>query len=173
MDITPLKQKFYHSCLVTSLMMISKMNDQSIEERIFMEGEKRRHNYYLRGIIDSFVDNTMLSVEIIVDNKYFAEEVAKPKSKNIKVINEKITLELIKKLLETQAFIIDLDDNFLGDYSHASHFVVIEKVLPNGKFQIIDPSSGGKKMLTAEKLENSISSLKNHIKMCPLIIRKI
>lgn len=173
MDITPLKQKFYHSCLITSLMMISKMNDQSIEERVFMEGEKRHHAYSLRGFLESFADNTMLSMEVIVDNKSFAEDISKPNNKNIKVRQEKITLALIKKILETQALIIHLDDNVLGDYSHASHFVVVEKLMPNGKFQVIDPMTGGRRILSEEKLQNSIDSLKSYIKMCPLIIRKI
>jgi len=176
MEITPLKQQFYHSCLVTSLLMISKMTDQSIEERVFIEGEKRRFDYSLSGILESFVDNTMLSVEVTVDSKYFAEELLNSlskKNKKIKIINEKITTKMIKKLLEKQEVVVYIDDNFLGHTSHTSHYVVIEKFIPSGKFQIIDPSTGNRKTLTEKKLEESILSLKSYIKKCPLVIRKV
>lgn len=176
MEVHPLKQQFYHSCLVTSLLMISQMTDQSMEERIFTEGEKRRFNYYLSGILESFVDNTMLSVELTVDNKFFAEELIKnqfKKNKRIKIKQEKVTVKLIKQLLLTQPLIINLDNKFLGDFSHSSHYVVVEKIIANGKLQLIDPLTGGKKILTEEKLEEAILSLKTHIKMCPLVIRKV
>lgn len=156
--------------------MISGMTDQSMEERVFIEGERRRFDLHINGILESFVDNTMLSVEVLVDNKFFAEALIKnqyKKNKRIKIINQKITTKLIKELLANQPLVVQLDNNFLGDYSHSSHFVVIEKILTNGKFQLIDPMTGSKKILTEEKLEEAILSLKNHIKMCPLLIRKI
>lgn len=176
MEICSLKQRFYHSCLVTSLLMISEMTDQSIEERVFTEGEKRRFDYYLSGILESFVDNTMLSVEVLVDNKPYTDELTKSqnkKNKRIKIRNEKISISLIKKLVAIQPIIVHIDDNFVGDYSHASHFVVVAALRPDGKFEIADPWDGKRKFLTEEKLWNAITSLKDQLKMCPIVIRKI
>lgn len=176
MEIAPLKQQFYHSCLVTCLLMVSKMSDQSIEQRVFCEGEKRRFDYYLNGILESFVDNTMLSVEVIVDNKTFADELTKgknKKNKRIKIRSEKITIKMIEKLLETSAIILHVDNHFLGDYSHVSHYVVVTAFKNDMKIELVDPIDGKSRYLTKEKLEASIDSLRNNIKMCPVIVRKI
>ncbi len=175
MEISPLKQQFHHSCLVTCLLMISRMTDQSIEERIFSEGEKRRFGFYLNSILESFADNTMLSVDVYVDNKFFADKLVgeqNRKNKRIKFKNEKISIELIKKLTDIDAVIAHVDNNFFGDYSHSPHFIVVEKAIPTGKFQIIDPLSGKSKIVAESILESAIVSLKNHIKMCPIVIQK-
>jgi len=173
--ITPLKQRYYHGCLVTSLLMLTKMTDQSIEERIFFEGEKRDYDLYLNSTLVSFVDNTKLTIEVIADNKYFANELTstlKRYRKSIVVSQQKVSAKLIAKLLETSAVILHIDENSLGAYSHSSHYVVVEKNLPSGNFQIFDPMTGRGKVLTPEKLDTAILSLKNHLKMCPVVIRK-
>jgi len=175
MDITPLKQKYYHGCLVTCFLMISKMTDQSIEQRIFFEGEKRKLDNYVSNMLFSFVGNTKLSLEVFVDNKYFAESLSKElkrQQKSIIIVQQKITAALIDKMLEKGEVILHIDDNYLGDYSHASHFIVIERKVGD-KYSVIDPISGTRKTISQPKLEASILSLKAHIKMCPLLIRKI
>jgi transcription initiation factor IIF auxiliary subunit len=152
------------------------MQDQSIEQRVFNESEKRDFEFYLNSVLESYADNTMLSVEISVDNKTLTEKLIKEqnkKNKKIRYKTEKITIGLIKKLIEEQPIIVHVDDNYLGDYSHASHYIVIESLRKDGKFEIIDPMDGKVKSLSEEKLVASIDSLKNHIKMCPIVIRKI
>lgn len=151
------------------------MTDQSIEQRIFFEGEKRKLNNYVSSMLFSFIDNTKLSIEVIVDNKYFAESLSgelKRQQKSIKILQQKVTPSLIDKMLEKSEIILHIDDNYLGDYSHASHFVVIERKIGD-KYSLIDPVSGTRKTISVVKLEASLISLKNHIKMCPIVIRKV
>ena len=64
--------------------------------------------------------------------------------------------------------ICHIDDHYLGDFSHASHFVVIEKATES-KFMVVDPMHGKKKWISEKTLDNAIQDLKNHIKMCPLV----
>ncbi len=106
----------------------------------------------------------------MVDNKYFTNFLIKsfnnPKKFNIK--HKKITINTIKDLLKKEKLICHIDNNYLGDYSHASHFIIIEKST-HKKFRIIDPMEGKKKIISHEKLYESITSLKKNIKMCPLL----
>lgn len=155
--------------------MISKVTDQSIEQRIFFEGEKRRLDSYLSNMIFSFVDNTKLSLEIFADNKFFTEKLKgelKRQQKSILIENKKISISFIDKLLERSDIILHIDNNLLGDYSHSSHFIVVERKVAD-KYNIIDPLTGTRKNLSASKLEEAISSLKSSVKMCPIIIRKV
>lgn len=175
MTIQPLKQKFHHSCLVTSLFMISNMADQSIEERVFFEGEKRNFDLSLNSMLESFADNTMLSVEVFIDNKFFTDKLQKQqnkKNKRLKFKHEVITTELIMSLVKTDPVVVHIDNNFLGHQAHGSHYVVIEN-FENGNFQLIDPADGKCKSLKIEKMMEAISSLKTHLKICPIVIRKV
>lgn len=167
------KQKFYHSCLVTSLLVISGAENQDLEEKIFFDGEKREYDFYLNSILASFVKNTEKSLEVFVDNKYFAGKLSdnlKKLSNKIMVVYKPINSNLIIETLDAGPFVIHLDNNYLGDYSHASHFVVVNGVRKDGKLEILDPADGKRKYLTLEKLDESVNSLKKHIKMCPVII---
>jgi len=87
---------------------------------------------------------------------------------NFNIYRKKITISLIKELLKEKPVICHIDDNYLGDYSHASHFIILERAT-NKKILIVDPMKGRKSLISDKKLEESILSLKKHIKMCPLL----
>lgn len=168
------KQKFYYSCLVTSLLMISGAKNQELEEKIFFDGAKRDYDFYLNSMLASFVKNTGKSLEVFVDNKFLTGKLSvnlEKYSDKINIVHKQINPDLIAETLKTGPFVIYLDDNYLGDYSHASHFVVVNSVRKDGRFQILDPANGKRKYLTANKLSESVESLKKHIKICPIIIR--
>lgn len=167
------KQKFYHSCLVTSLLMISGAENQELEEKIFFEAEKSDFDFYLNSILASFVKNTGKSLNVFVDNKFFSEKLfnnLKKYSNKIIIVHKPINSDLIIETLNIGPFVIHIDDNYLGDYSHASHFVVANSIRKDGKLEILDPADGKRKYLSMEKLLESVNSLKKHIKMCPVII---
>jgi ABC-type bacteriocin/lantibiotic exporter with double-glycine peptidase domain len=88
--------------------------------------------------------------------------------KRVSVVHKKITDAFIGELLKTQPIICHIDDHILGDYSHASHFIILEKTTKKFIY-IIDPWSGKKKRIINTKLEKAISDLKNQVKMCPLL----
>lgn len=75
---------------------------------------------------------------------------------------------MIRELLENGPLICQVDDHSLGDYSHASRLIVLERA--TDKFvQIIDPWRGERRKISSAKLDESINDLKNRIKMCPLL----
>jgi len=173
MTINPIKQTYTHSCLAVCLLMLKNSNhSQETEKKIWEKGSERNHDFYVTGIADEFCSLTKNKLRIIADNNYFTKILKKSSDKKNfhSVEHQKITMKLMSELLTHGAIICHIDNNLLGDYSHSSHFIVLEKELPNEKILIIDPWTGKKTRVSFQKLEASIASLKKHIKMCPLLI---
>ena len=139
------------------------------EKDILIKGMDRKHTFYVVGIPKEFSAKFGKKVTIIVDNKFFTGKLKELFGETADVMHEKITVELIKKLLDKQSLICHIDDNLLGDYSHSSHFIVLEKI-HRGRIVIIDPIFGKRTAISEEKLAKAIESLKKHVKMCPLIM---
>lgn len=170
--IIPYKQTLSHSCLAVCMLMLrNKQVTQIQEQDLALKGSKRIHQFYVAGIPLEFVKQYDAQVIVYVDNKYFAnvlEEIFS-QDRRLSIVQRKITLSLIKDLLESGPLICHIDDHSLGDYSHASHFIILERA--TDKFvQIIDPWTGKRRKIFLAKLDDSISDLKNQIKMCPLLL---
>lgn len=175
MELKPYKQSLTHSCLVAAfLMLLENSGDikftEKEEQEIALLGSRRVYPFYVVGVTVEIAQRYKSKIKVFADNKYFADILSKSftKEKNISVEAKPVTLKLIRELLESQPVICHVDVHGLGDYSHASHFIVIEK---GGKetFTIIDPWIGKRKRVSAKTLENTIFELKNHVKMCPLL----
>lgn len=169
--IVPYKQTLSHSCLAACMLMLRRKQFTEIEEQdLAVSGSKRMHKFYAAGIPLEFVKKFDSKVAIYVDNKYFANVLEEKLSQDsrLHVVHKKITQSLIRDLLKKDSLICHIDDHSLGDYSHASHFIVLERA--TDKFiHIIDPWLGQRRKISIVKLEESISDLKNQIKMCPLL----
>lgn len=175
MSIKPYKQSLTHSCLVACFLMLLEKNikvnfSDKEEQNITLLGSRRIYPFYVVGITTEISKKYGGDIKIIADNKFFTKVLKKSftKQKTIYVKHEKITAQLIRKILEKHTLICHIDTHGLGDYSHASHFIVIEKN-EGENFTITDPWIGKKKRIANKTLESSISELKKHIKMCPLL----
>lgn len=174
MTITPYKQTFSHSCLVTCFLMLLKDKyninfTAKDEEKVLLKGMSRQYPFYVSGIPQEVFNYFKKKIIIDVDNKFFTKILAKSTKRGITVKHHKITTQHIRTLVNTSPVICHIDDNYFGDYSHASHFIIIEKATEK-RFQIVDPMHGTKSWISNKKLESSILSLKKHIKMCPLLL---
>ncbi len=176
MAMTPYRQSLTHSCLAACLLMLLKAQkgidfDEGIEEELSLKGSRRIHPFYVVGIPAECAKKFNVRIRIIADNAYFAGVLKKAfrGRKSIVIEHRKITPAYTRASLKNQPVICHIDDHILGDYSHASHFVVLEKALPNKRVSLIDPWTGKRKRLSFSKLEESVHSLKTHIKMCPLL----
>ncbi|MBI4016154.1 MAG: hypothetical protein HY363_00500 [Candidatus Aenigmarchaeota archaeon] len=130
---------------------------------------RRKYPFYVVGVPNEVFNYFSKKINIIVDNKYFTNVLRKSfNAKIFTVQHHKISIALIRELLQKNSIICHIDDHYLGDYSHVSHFVVIEKATQK-KFLIADPWHGEKKWILEKTLKNAIQDLKKHIKMCPLI----
>lgn len=171
MSITPYKQTLSHSCLAACFLMLQdKKFTEEDEQKLALQGSKRKYPFYVSGITMESVKSFDKKVEIYVDNKYFGAALSNSfkEESRIKVIPEKITQTLIEQLILKSPIICHIDIHAFGDYSHASHFIVIEKKIGNF-FTIIDPWDGVRKRVASNTLIEAISDLKNQIKMCPLL----
>lgn len=178
MEIKPYEQSLTHSCLVASFLMILEAEKnvsfkKEDEQQLALNGSQRTYPFYVVGITAEVAKEYKAKIKVFADNKFFTDILKKSfKNKNITVEHEKITTGLITKLLEKNSLICHVDIHGLGDYSHSSHFIVIEKT--NGKvFTIIDPWTGKRRKISGDTLEKAISELKNDVKMCPLLFKII
>ncbi|HMS22553.1 MAG TPA: hypothetical protein PKA38_02200 [Candidatus Levybacteria bacterium] len=171
MIISPYKQTLSHSCLATCFLMLRQKHfNEFDEQKLTLDGSKRIYPFYVVGIAMEFVKQFNSKLSVYVDNKYFASVLkdAFKEQKSIEVIHQKNTLSFISEQLNKQPLICHIDDHALGDYSHASHFIILEKAT-NKYIEIVDPWFGKRKMISNKTLENAIHELRVHVKMCPLI----
>ncbi|MEI6843321.1 MAG: cysteine peptidase family C39 domain-containing protein [bacterium] len=175
MNITPYEQSLTHSCLVASFLMILLAQkgvsfQKKDEQELALLGSQRTYPFYVVGITAEVTKRYNANVHVFADNKFFTDVLKDSfaKEKNIEVEHQKITTTFIKKLLVQSPVICHIDTHGLGDYSHASHFIVIEKA-NKSTFTIIDPWNGKRRNVSEKTLEKAILELKNNVKMCPLI----
>jgi len=174
MSVVPYKQSLSHGCLVACFLMILKQKygieySPKDEEQILLKGMRRTYPFYVVGVPNEVFNHFGKKITILVDNKYFTNVLQKSfNDKNLTIQHHKINVDLIRKILLRAPVICHVDDHQLGDYSHASHFVVIEKATEK-KFLIVDPMHGEKKWISEKTLGEAIQNLKKHIKMCPLL----
>lgn len=175
MRIKPYKQSLTHSCLVACFLMLLKQQTgirftESDEQEIALRGSRRIYPFYVVGIPMEIAKKYRKKLQVYVDNKYFTKvlKMAFAKEKFIEVVHEPIKIKLIRDLLQKSPLICHIDDNILGDYSHASHFVILENATKN-TISIIDPWKGTRKRLSDKTLIKGICDLKTQVKMCPLL----
>ena len=174
--LVPFKQNLHDSCLVAAFLMISGIssddeNAEKAEKEIFLTGEKKTHDFWIQSMLNSMLKFTDKKICLVVDNKFFANTLSRGLQNNdrIEISQEKISTSLITKLTEKYFLAINLDNQNLGDWAHAPHWVVVEKA-SRGKITFIDPNTAGRRIFSEEKLDLVIASLNNHLRICPLLI---
>ncbi|OGC82208.1 MAG: hypothetical protein A2V81_00510 [Candidatus Abawacabacteria bacterium RBG_16_42_10] len=175
MSIKPYKQSLTHSCLVACfLMLLERQADivftETNEQEIALKGSRRIYPFYVVGIPMEIAKKYGKKIQVYVDNKYFTKvlKVAFAKEKSIEVVHTPIKIKLIRDLLQKSPLICHIDDNVLGDYSHSSHFIILENATKN-TISIIDPWMGTRKRISDKTLIQGIHDLKTQVKMCPLL----
>lgn len=171
MAITPYQQTLTHSCLAACFLMLQEKQFTALDEQGFaLKGSSRDYPFYVVGISAEFVKKYDRKIKIYADNNFFTTTLQKAflSNKKITVIHKKITMPFITELLNEKPIICHIDDHALGDYSHASHFIILEKATEEF-IDIIDPWSGKRKKISKSTLTEAVNDLKIHIKMCPLL----
>jgi len=149
----------------------SKNNLRKLEEKVVFNGLSRKYPFYLVGQIEEFLKSSRIKLKIYVDNNYFTKVLSKSfKNKQVKLIHKKISINTIKELLKKFPLICYIDYHAFGDYSHYPHFIVIESESET-KLNIIDPLFGKRQKISKNKLDIAIKELREHIKMCPILIQ--
>lgn len=177
--LNPIRQSTNQSCLPACLLMLFYIgkNHQITEkedQNLIIEGLLQFRDYYPLGILEAFVSRYKIPVEVLVDNIYFTKVLKSwVFSKSINIKNSPIRQNISHKLKSAFGpFIVFIDGFYLCRGPHTPHFVIVEKVL-NQKIVIIDPWFGKRFYWSIEKLQESIASLKTHIRFCPISIELI
>ncbi|MBI5044584.1 MAG: hypothetical protein HZC02_01550 [Candidatus Levybacteria bacterium] len=171
MVISPYQQTLTHSCLAACFLMLQEKQFTKFDEQeLALKGSSRKYPFYVVGIPEEFVKKYDGNIKIYADNNFFATTLQKAfiGNKKIHVTHKKIDMAFITELLNEKPLICHIDNHALGDYSHVSHFIILEKATKEF-VTIIDPWSGKKKKISKSTLTEAISDLKNHVKMCPLL----
>lgn len=177
------RQKHAETCLAKCLMILVekyrgiKIPDSKELDMLFYSLKYERENI-ARGHLEKITKDYELEVKWYVDSKIFTDFVKKTAlSRKIHLINKKIDLKLIDKLLPDQPLILYLDRFYLWEKGselyykyHYPHFVIVTKKLED-KYEIIDPDDGKVKKVPAKILSKTIIGLRNHLWISPQIIQ--
>lgn len=167
------QQTTFETCLAVCLLNILGVKITPKREReIFYYALNFSKDNFVVGHLDFVARKFGAKIDFYIDNKSFFNFIKKFKfSKNISLIQEKINLKLIDKLLKISPVIVYLDAYYLLKIVHYPHFIIVIKKL-NDEYKIFDPWQGKIKNMNSKILSKSISSLRNHLKFCPLLITK-
>jgi hypothetical protein len=177
MEIRPHRQSLTHSCLAVCFLMLEQAKHdleytEEIEQMMAVRGSKRIYPFYVVGITAEMAKEYGSNIKIFVDNKYFTKVLIKSfeEQKNITVEHTKINPKCIQKLLLNGPLICHIDGHAFGDYSHTSHFLVIEKMAEE-KYVVINPWDGKRRKVDVEVIEATLTGLKDYVRMCPILFQ--
>ncbi len=176
MEIVPYRQSLSHSCLVACFLMMLQARygiqfTERDEQRLALMGSRRIHPFYVAGIPVEIAREFKKDIVAYVDNKFFTQVLQQQSfdtSSHMRAEHKPITIELIQEELAKHPLICHVDTHGLGDYSHSSHFIVLER-LAGKMVVIIDPWTGVKRKIAQRTLMGAIESLKSEVKMCPVL----
>lgn len=168
MDIIPYTQTTCQSCLPSCLLMLrNKPVNEVAELKLLINGFKRFRDIYALGILDEFSNSYQQPLEVVINNKwmtnyYRAHITSSQISINYHILNE----ELLRK--QNSPFILYIDNNSIGSYSHEPHFVIVQPT--EKQLYTIDPWTGKRKKTSYKILIKGVNSLSKHLKICPILI---
>ena len=176
------QQKHPETCLAKCLMiLIEKLKNKKIEDKYELDllifSLKYERENIARGHLEKVVKDFRVKIDWIADSKIFYDFVKKMQiPKDINLINEKINLLLIDKLLKNPLIIYTdrfhlwkKGDDLYYKY-HYPHFIIITQK-KGEDYEIIDPDDGRIKIIDAKSLGNAVNSLRNYLWISPQIIQ--
>ena len=167
-------QSTYETCLACCLFQaVNRFKKLRISKQLELDCINHSLNNskedFVIGHLDFIVKKYNVSVKRIVDNKAYFDYLKKTKSlKPIKTEVHRIDLNLINNLLHKKP-ILYIDAYYLFKVYHYPHFItILDKI--GDDYKVFDTWDGKEKKVTKYTLAKSISSLRNHIKLCPQVI---
>ncbi len=167
------EQSTFETCLAVALLNLVGVNISYEREREAIDYalDFSKENFTI-GHLDFVAEKTNTELDFYVDNKQFFNFIKKVKFSNkINLVQEKINLRLINRLIKISPAIVYIDSYYLWRISHYPHFIIVIKKVKNS-YKIFDPWDGQIKYIDASVLSKAIISLRNHLKFCPQLIQK-
>jgi hypothetical protein len=176
------QQKHPETCLAKCLMILIeklkniKIGDEYELDLLIFSLKYERENI-ARGHLEKVVKDFEVKIDWVADSKIFYDFVNKMQiPKEISLLNQKINLFLIDKLLKnplivyTDRFNLWKEGDDLYYKYHYPHFVIITQK-KGENYEVIDPDDGKVKIIDAKSLGDAINSLRNYLWISPQIIQ--
>jgi hypothetical protein len=167
-------QSTHETCLACCLLQaVDRIQSIEISQKLELDCIIHSWSYskadFVIGHLDFIAKKFNVKIRRIVDNKPFYNYVKKINSSpNIRTEVRKINLNLVNQLLDKKP-ILYIDAYYLFKVYHHPHFITVLDKIDN-KYKIFDTWDGKEKLIESKILSKSISSLRNHIKLCPQMI---
>ncbi len=167
------EQTTFETCLAVDLLnLVGVEISQKLEREVINYALDFSKDNFTIGHLDFIAEKFNARLDFYVDNKSFFNFIKKFKfSDKINLIQEKITLKLINKLIKISPVIVYVDSYYFWKISHYPHFIIVIKKSKNG-YKIFDSWDGKIKYINSTTLSKSIISLRNLLKFCPQLIQK-
>ena len=167
-------QNTAETCLSTCLMTL--LDHKSIEVKdteemnILITGLKMTRLDYALGQLKYVVEKYGVSIDAIIENKLFYNELSRLKHPSkLKLENKKINKKLIANITSRTNPIVYIDRFYLGGDYHYPHFVIVT-YWNNNKTRIFDPWIGGEMLVDTKRFIRAVQGLRNHLKLSPKLI---
>jgi len=163
------KQTTCEGCLPVCLLSFTKekVNIES-ELSLLTGGFRRNRESYALGILDEFTLKFKTNIVVYIDNRKFFNKASRlVNNSRIKLKQIKIDKKFLEKI--EKPFILSLDSFSLHKDVHWPHYVIAE-ASNDSYFFVIDPWGGKRVKIKKAGLIKGVSSLRNHLKFCPLAI---
>ncbi len=162
-------QTTYETCLACCLLQAVGNISRKLEMDCINHSMRFSKEDFVIGHLDFIARKFRVDISRIVDNMQFYDYVKKTRtSSRIRTHAAKIDTKLVRKLLEKKP-IIYIDSYYLFRRYHYPHFVTV-LAASGSRYRIFDTWEGKERLIEGRALAKSISSLRNHIKLCPQIM---
>ena len=167
------KQTTFETCLAVDLLnLVGTEISQKKEREVLNYALDFSKDNFTIGHLDFIARKFNARLDFYVDNKPFFNFIKKFKFLDkINLIQEKINLKLIDKLIKISPVIVYVDSYYLWKVSHYPHFIIVIEKSKNS-YKIFDSRDGKIKNINSTTLSKSIISLRNLLKFCPQLIQK-
>ena len=170
-----MKQSTCETCLPTCLIFLLRnlgiKIGKSEEMNILIKGLKFTRIDYAIGQLVYIVRRYKVNATLYVEFREFFNQLRKlPIPPKLTLINKKVDVSLLKKLLKAGYAIVYLDQFFIGYAYHYPHFVALLE-FKNSSAKIFDPWDGKEKKVTKSEISKGIQSLGNKWKISPKAIQ--
>lgn len=170
MSLQVFKQKTYEGCLPICLLSLGgiEINREKELELIRNGVSKPRDGYYAFNMLLAFIEQYNSDVNLYVDIKPYSNYLNRlNNNKRLSISHQFINKDFLSK--QSRPFVLYVDWYDFEGYTHAPHFIVIEKQ-QGASMTIIDPWAGKRIEIEKEKILNSILNLKKRFFFSPLLI---
>ena len=167
------EQTTLETCLAVDLLnLVGVKISQKLEKEIINYALDFSKDNFTIGHLDFIAKKFNVGLDFYVDNKQFFRFIKKLNFSNkINLIQKKIDLKLIDKLIKISPVVVYVDSYYLWKVSHYPHFIIVIGKSKKG-YKIFDSWDGKIKNINSTTLSKSIISLRNLLKFCPQLIQK-